>query len=306
MIAELRLDAAQRGTHRRPHARRSQLGATSSAGRCADSCRWPPASSASSRCTSPEIDRASGHFDANLELRRHARRAARQRRHQALRRGARPLPAQSRIARGSRWKRASSPTISSSAPRRKAGAGTLASSGKIEWREGLPYGDIHLDGENLRLVDVPEARIDASPDLDFRIAGARHLRQGRGQTTAGAHRSPPISPTPCCPPPTRSWSGPPRRWRRIRSASPARSRMTLGDKVTIETYGLSGHVDRQHHRAHAAWRADARHRRVAGARTASTRRWRASSTSSAAGSSSAAACWSTRRSTSARSRNFPT
>ena len=52
----------------------------------------------------------------------------------------------------------------------ESGAGSLESHGKIEWREGLPYGDIRLDGENLRLVDVPEARIDASPDLDFRIA----------------------------------------------------------------------------------------------------------------------------------------
>src|SRR4029078_9956611 len=51
----------------------------------------------------------------------------------------------------------------------KAGEGTLASSGKLEWREGEPYGDIKLGGENLRLVDVPEARIDASPDLNFHI-----------------------------------------------------------------------------------------------------------------------------------------
>ena len=60
----------------------------------------------------------------------------------------------------------------------KAGAGTLASSGKIEWRDRLPYGEIRVDGENLRVVDVPEARIDASPDLDFRIAGREILVKG--------------------------------------------------------------------------------------------------------------------------------
>ena len=35
-----------------------------------------------------------------------------------------------------------------------------------------------MDGENLRVVDVPEARIDASPDLDFRIAGREILVKG--------------------------------------------------------------------------------------------------------------------------------
>ena len=37
----------------------------------------------------------------------------------------------------------------------------------------LPYGKFHLEGENLRVVDVPEAQIDASPNLDFKIDGRR-------------------------------------------------------------------------------------------------------------------------------------
>ena len=190
MIAELRLDAAARGLIVGPHARRSQ--------------RSGHARLAVARTVADGHRRARLHHAVRSgdrsrqralrrepQFRRHARPAGRQRRHQALRTpSSTSTSSTSRCAR-SRWKRASSPTTSSSAPPRKAGDGTLASSGKIEWRDGLPYGDIHLGGENLRLVDVPEARIDASPDLDFRIAAPRHLRQGRSQTTAGAHRSRP-------------------------------------------------------------------------------------------------------------------
>ena len=53
------------------------------------------------------------------------------------------------------------------------GAGSAAAHGHLEWRAGLPYGDFKLTGENLRVADVPEAQLDASPDLDFRIDGQR-------------------------------------------------------------------------------------------------------------------------------------
>ena len=35
----------------------------------------------------------------------------------------------------------------------------------------LPYGKFHLEGTNLRVADIPEAQIDASPDLDFAVNG---------------------------------------------------------------------------------------------------------------------------------------
>ena len=41
----------------------------------------------------------------------------------------------------------------------------------MEWRNLVPYGKFHLQGTNLRVVDVPEAQIDASPDLLFDIKG---------------------------------------------------------------------------------------------------------------------------------------
>ena len=54
-----------------------------------------------------------------------------------------------------------------------AGAGTLSADGHLEWHDLLPYGKFHLHGTNLRVVDVPEAQIDASPDLDFDINGRK-------------------------------------------------------------------------------------------------------------------------------------
>ncbi|MEO6185321.1 MAG: hypothetical protein ABIP38_07760, partial [Steroidobacteraceae bacterium] len=55
----------------------------------------------------------------------------------------------------------------------KLGNGTAKFNGKLAWRNREPYGDLHIEGENLRVVDVPEARIEASPALDFKIAGHR-------------------------------------------------------------------------------------------------------------------------------------
>ena len=138
------------------------------------------------------------------ELRRHARR-----RRLPAASSSSPAPSSistssiSRCAR-SRWKRASSPTISSSAPRRKAGAGTLASSGKIEWR----------DRPSLRRNPASTAKTCAWSTCPRRASMRRRISisaspardifvKGEVKTTAGAHRSPPTSPTPCCRPPTR-------------------------------------------------------------------------------------------------------
>lgn len=52
----------------------------------------------------------------------------------------------------------------------QAGRGSVHAKGQMRWRDTLPYGQLHLDGTNLRVVDIPEAQIDASPDLDFKVA----------------------------------------------------------------------------------------------------------------------------------------
>jgi translocation and assembly module TamB len=53
----------------------------------------------------------------------------------------------------------------------RSGEGTLAANGELTWRAGQPVGNLALQGKDLLLVNVPEARITASPDLRFRIDG---------------------------------------------------------------------------------------------------------------------------------------
>jgi len=55
----------------------------------------------------------------------------------------------------------------------RIGPGSVSTTGHLEWRDGKPYGRFDLDGQNLRVVDVPEAQIDASPALDFKVDGRR-------------------------------------------------------------------------------------------------------------------------------------
>jgi translocation and assembly module TamB len=52
----------------------------------------------------------------------------------------------------------------------QAGKGRVHAGGRLQWRDALPYGQLHLDGSNLQVVDIPEAQIDASPNLDFKVA----------------------------------------------------------------------------------------------------------------------------------------
>jgi translocation and assembly module TamB len=55
----------------------------------------------------------------------------------------------------------------------RAGKGEVNADGQVTWRDLQPYGKLHLAGSNLRVADLPEAQIDASPDLDFNIQGRR-------------------------------------------------------------------------------------------------------------------------------------
>ena len=56
---------------------------------------------------------------------------------------------------------------SNSTASRRAGAGSLDIDGRLGWRDRRLTGELALKGERLLLVDVPEARVFASPDLRF-------------------------------------------------------------------------------------------------------------------------------------------
>ncbi len=124
----------------------------------------------------------------------------------------------------------------------RAGEGQLAVDGEVRWRGGLPRGRMNLRGEDLLLVNVPEARIKASPDLDFRIDGRRLDIEGEVRIPEAA-----ITPADLTgavltssdevilgeirPNPEQSF--------RIAS----RVRMVLGERVTLDSFGLSGRLE---------------------------------------------------------------
>jgi len=60
----------------------------------------------------------------------------------------------------------------------RVGKGLMHVHGEMRWRADLPYGLLHLWGSNLQIVNLPEAQIDAAPDLKFRIAGRRIVATG--------------------------------------------------------------------------------------------------------------------------------
>jgi translocation and assembly module TamB len=57
--------------------------------------------------------------------------------------------------------------------RARAGEGRVAVTGQLAWRDGVMGGRIALDGDRLAVVDLPEARILASPELRLAIDGRR-------------------------------------------------------------------------------------------------------------------------------------
>ncbi|HEV3182678.1 MAG TPA: translocation/assembly module TamB domain-containing protein [Steroidobacteraceae bacterium] len=61
----------------------------------------------------------------------------------------------------------------------RAGKGEVSANGHLQWRHLLPYGKFHLEGANLRVADLPEAQIDASPALDFDVNGHKIEVTGR-------------------------------------------------------------------------------------------------------------------------------
>lgn len=121
------------------------------------------------------------------------------------------------------------------------GAGTASADGHLEWHELKSYGRFHLQGSNLRVVDIPEAQIDASPSLDFEVKGRRievtgkvevpyarivpkditnAVRASDDEVIVGSEQEDPAQ--------------------RLEVLSSIT--LSLGDKVTLDTLGLTGRI----------------------------------------------------------------
>ncbi len=123
----------------------------------------------------------------------------------------------------------------------KAGSGTLSADGHLEWRNLVPYGKFHLQGSNLRVVDVPEAQIDASPDLLFDISG--HKIEVTGKVAVPYAKIAPKDITNAVRASDdevivgREEDDPANRFEVMSDIT-----LSLGDRVTIDTMGLTGRL----------------------------------------------------------------
>ena len=123
----------------------------------------------------------------------------------------------------------------------RSGEGSLAADGKLTWRGGQTAGALNLKGKDLLVVNVPEARITASPDLRFRIDG-REL-EANGTVVVPYAKVAPADLTGAVVSSSdeRIVGAPvvnPEDTFRVTS----NIRLELGDKVEIDTFGLTGRI----------------------------------------------------------------
>jgi translocation and assembly module TamB len=120
-----------------------------------------------------------------------------------------------------------------------AGTGQAAIKGQLAWNAGLASGEIKFTGENLRMVNIPEVRIVASPNLSMRVKGRRI--DVEGEVTVPYARIAPVELTGAVLASSDEVIvGAPVIPREQRFQVFSRLRLVLGADVRIETYGLAG------------------------------------------------------------------
>ncbi len=121
------------------------------------------------------------------------------------------------------------------------GDGKARIAGDLQWSARSLQGTVKLSGDKLRLVDIPEMRVDASPDLTFKIQG-RRIDIG-GSVTIPFARLKPADLTGAVLP-----SGDEVIVSEIRPADDqnlaiyTQVHLSLGKDVSVETYGLRGRL----------------------------------------------------------------
>lgn len=188
----------------------------------------------------PEVDRASGELRADLELGGTLSRPTAEG-SLTLTRGELDLYAVNLLLRdiGLELKLAGNTLKLDSSLR--AGQGTADIEGDLAWVEGKPRGTLKVNGQNLEVVNVPEARVLASPSLRFRIDGRRIDVDGAVRVPTA--RLAPANLTGAALPSedeiiVGTQPTPPERRFYVTTGV----HLILGDDVLVDSYGLSGKV----------------------------------------------------------------
>ena len=113
--------------------------------------------------------------------------------------------------------------------------------GSIRWQQGLPWGNLSIKGTDLRVINIPEARVDASPDVALELKGQRI--DVKGQVALPYARIEPANLTNAVLPSSDEVM--------VGQSSPAHTTvfkvysditLQLGERVTVNTAGLSGRL----------------------------------------------------------------
>ena len=122
-----------------------------------------------------------------------------------------------------------------------AGKGIVHAAGRLDWRDSQPYGELRIDGTDLEVVNIPEAHIDASPNLTFKVAA--HEIDVAGTVLVPYAR---IAPTEIAgavrPSSDQVIVGEPSQNPANRFHVRSTITMTLGKDVRIDTMGLTGQL----------------------------------------------------------------
>jgi translocation and assembly module TamB len=113
--------------------------------------------------------------------------------------------------------------------------------GTLSWLQGVPSGELHLRGTDLRLINIPEARVDASPDVTVHLQGTRI--DVHGQITLPYARIEPADlANAVLPSSDESIVGAKTTTGDTGFSVFSKITLVLGDRVTIKTQGLSGRL----------------------------------------------------------------
>jgi translocation and assembly module TamB len=113
--------------------------------------------------------------------------------------------------------------------------------GSIRWQQGLPWGNLSIKGTDLRVINIPEARVDASPDVALDLQGQRI--NVKGQVALPYARIQPANLTNAVLPSSdevivgQSTAAHPTVFKVYSDIT-----LQLGERVTVNTAGLSGRL----------------------------------------------------------------